>query len=647
MGKKSQKRVEFVVQNLFSERIKMVLSFLDVEVDHVNPFVRFMTEAIQQYFLDVQYLEQKFLRMLYALSFNGKLCSQILDKISEKKTSDMAFYFEFARIEKVIKQIFDRFDPKGEIFSHNLSKALKNTKTPPQDSRIQSSFNEDLTMYHFHTPIKEFCHINEEYEKIFIGGLEKYSIAGKYLCDGRISQFSGHSTADRDVSLAHIAAALHSALDPGVEATPDLDTTGKQTSPPEQNEQYLQSSVVPDDADAPPVSPLSPAKRIADSDTDFIPSPSKKKKKIHHCAVCRELGNLQCSKCKSTYYCSEKCQTVDSTFHKKGICKQSNINPNESENSPSTASDEMLSACPKNISGISSIPSNSKRLQCRGLVGLANLGNSCYLNAALQCLSHTFPLVKYLITYNYEKDMMFVTQVSLLLKKMWLNPYPSSALRPTSLRKLIRTNNADYSTSQQQDAHDVLVYLLDQLHEDVNKFNQKPYVENSEGNGEDDEKNSSESDNSIQEIIGCQLRSQLICPVQTCNEISVSSEYASTIQLAIPFPSSSQMTLDKCLSHFTSEEILDQDNRWYCNNCQTYRQANKMIQLWTLPKVLIIGLKRFKTVMGGQGEKITTYVDFPINGLNISPYCHQDKSKGEKMIRMLLTIVISMIFMEL
>lgn len=102
------------------------------------------------------------------------------------------------------------------------------------------------------------------------------------------------------------------------------------------------------------------------------------------------------------------------------------------------------------------------------------------------------------------------------------------------------------------------------------------------------------------------------------------------------------ISLEECLSLFTSEEILDEDNSWYCSNCKTHRQANKMIQLWRLPKVLIIGLKRFETTnpmrqYGMEGmamatathrEKITTFVDFPINGLNISNYCNQARRKG-------------------
>lgn len=99
------------------------------------------------------------------------------------------------------------------------------------------------------------------------------------------------------------------------------------------------------------------------------------------------------------------------------------------------------------------------------------------------------------------------------------------------------------------------------------------------------------------------------------------------------------ITLEDCLTLFTTEEQLDVENSWYCSMCKEHRQANKILQFWKLPEVLIIGLKRFeskngsvsipsvfspngkKVITGNFREKINTFVDFPINGLNMYPYC--------------------------
>lgn len=111
------------------------------------------------------------------------------------------------------------------------------------------------------------------------------------------------------------------------------------------------------------------------------------------------------------------------------------------------------------------------------------------------------------------------------------------------------------------------------------------------------------------------------------------------------------ITLEECLHMFTSEEILDEANSWYCSNCKTHRQAFKTLNFWRLPKVLIIGLKRFETTnsmmsmygmggsygggMGVHREKINTFVDFPIHGLDMSPFCspgRRRKKNGKQKI---------------
>jgi len=91
------------------------------------------------------------------------------------------------------------------------------------------------------------------------------------------------------------------------------------------------------------------------------------------------------------------------------------------------------------------------------------------------------------------------------------------------------------------------------------------------------------------------------------------------------------ITLEKCLREHTQAETLDEANAWYCSTCKKHQCAKKTVQFWkpTLPKVLIVVLKRFefrnmRGLVGGlnQREKIETFVDFPIDGLDLSPFCH-------------------------
>lgn len=93
------------------------------------------------------------------------------------------------------------------------------------------------------------------------------------------------------------------------------------------------------------------------------------------------------------------------------------------------------------------------------------------------------------------------------------------------------------------------------------------------------------------------------------------------------------LSLHRCLQHFTADEILDEENAWYCSKCKEHRQAHKKLSFWHLPDVLIVGLKRFeyrsrasmhelgRPRFSSYREKIDTFVDFPIDGLDMSPYC--------------------------
>jgi ubiquitin carboxyl-terminal hydrolase 4/11 len=52
--------------------------------------------------------------------------------------------------------------------------------------------------------------------------------------------------------------------------------------------------------------------------------------------------------------------------------------------------------------------------------------------------------------------------------------------------------------------------------------------------------------------------------------------------------------LQDCLYEFKQLETLDEDNMWYCNKCKEHVQATKTLEIFKVPKVLIITLKRFK-----------------------------------------------------
>jgi ubiquitin carboxyl-terminal hydrolase 4/11 len=76
------------------------------------------------------------------------------------------------------------------------------------------------------------------------------------------------------------------------------------------------------------------------------------------------------------------------------------------------------------------------------------------------------------------------------------------------------------------------------------------------------------------------------------------------------------ITLQDCLDEFTKEEKLGEDDLWYCPRCKKHQQATKRFDLWKLPDILVVHLKRFSNSRILR-DKIDTFVDFPIEGLDL------------------------------
>jgi len=77
------------------------------------------------------------------------------------------------------------------------------------------------------------------------------------------------------------------------------------------------------------------------------------------------------------------------------------------------------------------------------------------------------------------------------------------------------------------------------------------------------------------------------------------------------------ITLDDCLDEFTKEERLGEDDLWYCPRCKKHQQATKKFELWRVPDILVVHLKRFSNSRLLR-DKIDAFVDFPIEGLDLS-----------------------------
>ncbi len=77
------------------------------------------------------------------------------------------------------------------------------------------------------------------------------------------------------------------------------------------------------------------------------------------------------------------------------------------------------------------------------------------------------------------------------------------------------------------------------------------------------------------------------------------------------------ISLDDCLDEFEKEEILSEQDTWYCPRCKEHRRASKKFDLWKTPDILVVHLKRFSS-SGYRRDKLDILVNFPIENLDLT-----------------------------
>ncbi|CDY16616.1 BnaC09g36570D [Brassica napus] len=190
-----------------------------------------------------------------------------------------------------------------------------------------------------------------------------------------------------------------------------------------------------------------------------------------------------------------------------------------------------------------------------GLTGLQNLGNTCFMNSSLQCLAHTPKLVDFFLgeysrEINLENPLGMKGEIALafgdLLRSLWAPG--ASTVAPRTFKAKLARFAPQFTGFNQHDSQELLAFLLDGLHEDLNRVKNKPYVEAKDGDGRPDEEVADEywrnhvarNDSIIVDVCQGQYKSTLVCPI--CKKISVM--FDPFMYLSLPLPCTSMRTMD-------------------------------------------------------------------------------------------------------
>lgn len=238
--------------------------------------------------------------------------------------------------------------------------------------------------------------------------------------------------------------------------------------------------------------------------------------------------------------------------------------------------------------------------------GLANLGNTCFFNAVMQCFTHSVLLVQGLYSYTHPTPCDCSNErfclICALREQIELSL--SSTGKVVSPWKFV--DNLSYFSSsfqryQQEDAHEFLQCFLDRLESSFSNLKVK------------DATLSSQSENLVKKVFGGRVISKLRC----CNCNHISDTYEPSVDLSLEIEDASN--LSTALESFTKvEHIEDEEMKFTCDNCKEKVSVEKQLMLDQTPPICAFHLKRFKND-GSYVEKIDKHVEFPLE-LDLQPY---------------------------
>jgi len=245
--------------------------------------------------------------------------------------------------------------------------------------------------------------------------------------------------------------------------------------------------------------------------------------------------------------------------------------------------------------------------------GLGNIGATCYINTAVQCLGYCTDFFKFIIAGSRSKtDTPLTNELKEVYIELWVK---QNAIAPHKFLRSLHTSLGNYINIQEQnDITEFIMLYLDKLNTDIGvellvdeedfrkirKNKIKQYQDKMYANLVADMeiawlKTVKKEFSPLMDMFYGQLVSQILCG--NCNHIHHNYETYCNLSLSIKKDSKdneTNITLQDCLEHHFCDEVINlTENDWKCDKCNVKSPSKKSIKLWKNPKILIISLKRF------------------------------------------------------
>lgn len=269
----------------------------------------------------------------------------------------------------------------------------------------------------------------------------------------------------------------------------------------------------------------------------------------------------------------------------------------------------------------------------KGLTGIENLGNTCFLNACMQVLNHTYELNEFLSSNTYQKymkkdsdDSTVLTEWNDLRTVMWSgNGIVSPRKFVYNIHRVAKIKKKEIFTGYaQNDMPEFLLFIMECMHNSISR-SVKMSIKGVKQNSTDEtavkcyemlKETYSKEYSEIMDIFYGIYVSVITSKDGTIKHLNKPENYF-VLDLPILDGNVLANNLYDCFNMFTKQEYLEGENAWFNESTGKKEDIIKKMVFWNFPKILIISLKRFTP--DGQ-YKINKQIEFPLENLDLSNY---------------------------
>ena len=276
------------------------------------------------------------------------------------------------------------------------------------------------------------------------------------------------------------------------------------------------------------------------------------------------------------------------------------------------------------------------------LIGLNNIGATCYMNATLQCLSNSKKLTEYFLNkYHIGPNKIMVNEYYNVIKNLWDINTKNKSYSPNSFKEVLSKENPLFAGVAANDSKDLINFLLERFHQELNIIN--PNNNNINNINNLNQPNQTNELEMLKEFLE-EFKQKFNSPIsnlfygiletksqcQGCNIIKFNFQVYSFLEFPLQQVNQYYFNLGKrplitkdgknpdvnlyeCFEYNKKIDLMTGENQMYCNICNKLCNAYYSTVLYSGPNYLIINLNR------GKGAVYECKVNFPVQ-LNIINY---------------------------